>query len=297
MNTLAGAPVVPGLPITPLSLGNNRLATLASLFSEWRPRSIKLRYVPTTGSFANGNYILAYTRDPSKLMVDSSTSATYVPSFDLTVMSEQDKVVTGMISAAWEMDIIRAGEWNGDEWLVCSQTNFSGLISRLSSAGTVYGAVLGQCQNQSSGAALTGQTGQFWLEYDLEFRGNNDDEIARQFSQVFQNLVLQSQTGVGIGSALQFVFRDATTGSLVIPGNEVIVVQLTTALTTVAAGIVIGKNALVYLAKSATLGIYVAFATLADALHETANQMLATVATIATVSQPVAFIMPITNVI
>jgi len=298
MNTNTGVPITPVLPITPLSLGNNRLSTMASLFSEWRPRSMKIRYVPTTGSFANGNYIMTYMRDPSKIPLASATSTSYQPAFDLTIMSEQDKVVTGMISSAFEMDVVRPGEWGGEDWLVCSQTNFSGLVSRLSSAGNVQAAVLGLCQNQSSGDSLVGQTGQFWLEYDIDFRGNNDDAIARAFNQVYANLTLQSATTVTAGNPLNFSFRDATTGAAIEPGNEVIVVQLTTSLTTVAGGTVIGRNALVYLGLNSSTNFYNAYTTLADAIHQTSAGVInAAVTTTANIPAPVAFIMPISNTV
>lgn len=270
INTLGtGALVVPPLLLSPLMLGNNRLAMQASLYSEWKPRSIKLRYVPKVGQFNNGGFLMVYSRDPSYLPMDYATSSTAANVVSLQLCSEQGAKCNTFVASRGTLQCVQPNRWK-DGWLKCAASNVGGVISSLFTAGIVYVVMDGAITN-NTGTALTGQVGELWLDWDIEFRGETDNVVARTLSQVVNDLTISSVTDIASGSALQFTLNTEH-GNATYLGNDVLVVYPGEDFA--GTGFSFAENAPMYLRRTQADLFYLAYTTLYDAVNATSGRSI-----------------------
>ncbi len=293
-NVTSGALVCPPLVLSPFLLDNGRLAVMASLFQEWRPRRMTLRYQPTVGEFNNGSLIFCASKDPSWTPYNSSTGLSqYSAAASLKLMSEQARRAQTHIAEKLSFDMVRPGDWKGDVWLSSTSSTAAGLLARLNTAGICWIAIEGLPTN-SSGTALTSSPGFLTLDYEIEFRGPTDNPLARTVAEVVNQLELRSLTGVTAGSALQFEFFNNGATSLLL-GGELAMVTLGADLTTVAGGTVMARNQPIFLAKVGTNAYYNAYFSLFDAVAQNTNVLTAAVTTTANVAVDVSSYVPLAN--
>lgn len=268
INTLGtGALVVPPILLSPLMMGNNRLALQASLYSEWKPRSLKLRYVPKVGQFNNGGFLMVYSRDPSYLPVEYTSSTSAVNVMSLQLCSEQGTKCNTFVASRGTLNCVQPSKWK-DGWLKCSASNVAGIISSLFSAGIVYFIMDGAVTN-NTGAALTGQVGELWLDWDIDFRGETDNVIARSLSQVVNDLTISSVAGIASGASLQFTLNTES-GSTNYLGNDVLVIYPGADFS--GTGFSFAENAPMYLRRTGTNLYFLAYNTLYDAVNATTGR-------------------------
>jgi hypothetical protein len=286
-NLTTGALVAPPLVISPLTMDSGRLATLCSLYQEWMPVSVRLKYKPTVGEFNNGSLIFAYSKDPTWTPFNTGavTSTSYNPAASLKLLSEQAGARSAHIAKDLTFTLIRPGDFKGDQWLLCSPTNVSGVVSRLTTAGIAWCAIEGLPTGSDGVTALTSQPGYFTLEYDIMFRGATDNALARSIAETVNTLALTSLTGVTAGSALQFEVVSGPTHSILV-GPEIAVCYLENDLLTVTGSGTaskLGANQPIFLGRIGTQAYYNAYTTLYDAITQSANGIVAAVTTTANI--------------
>lgn len=217
-----GAPVMAPIVLSPLMMGDSRLAIIASLFGEWRPRKMVIRYQPGVGSFNNGSYMLGYSRDPTQVPVTFGASTTTITKFSLSKMFDYGTKAEFAVSKNGHLDAIRPGDWKGDEWLSCCGGDAGGIVSKLYTAGIIYGCI-GSAPTGSDGTtALLGATGKLFLDWEIEFRNETNNEVARAFSAATAGADLYLTAGVTVGNPLTAQFQDSTHADAVTFGDIVV---------------------------------------------------------------------------
>lgn len=177
------------------------------------------------------------------------------------------------------------------EWLLCSAASAGGVIAKLYTAGVVYFVINGA--PTFNGTALTGQTGSYWLEWDIEFRKPTDNQVARVEAAIASDVQITSIASITSGNPLQFTISSATAGGAVY-GAEQVLNAYPTADLAASSGDTFLEGVPMYLgANLTTTGQYYVYNSLFDAINATtAHRVLAT-ATTAAVSVPLATLFPI----
>jgi len=263
------APIV----LSPLTLGNSRLAAMASLYSEWKPNKLILRYQPGVGEFNNGSYMLGYSRDPTQIPVNfSAATNTIVDTFSLSKMYDFGTKAEFMVSKAGHLDCIRGGDWKGNEWLSCCGGDAGGIVSKLYTAGIVFGCMSNKVTGSDGSTALTGTTGKLFLDWDITFRGDANNEVARAFSATAAGAGLQVHAAVTSGNPLSANFFDSTFSDIITFGNIVVAYPDGDVTGT---GFSFADNAPLWLRNTGANQLYTFHTSLYDAIHNS-NPILAT---------------------
>jgi len=287
-----GAPICPPLVLSPVMMGNNRLSSMAALFQEWKPRRLRLTYVPTVGNFNNGKYLMACSRDPTWIPVTYSTQNTQIQVFDNQKMSEADIFCDFFIGA--EGDIECATGLMQEDWLLVCAANAGGILARMYTAGIVYFTIDGSPTNQS-GTALTGQTGTFWLEWDIEFRKPCDNSIARIEAYIFNDIKVTSVVTT-VGNPVQFTLSSVAAGGAVYANKQVMIIYPENDLVASTHNVNLANCPMYLGANTAAAGQYYLYTTLFDAVNATTANRILTVTEDATAqSQDVGVIFPATT--
>jgi hypothetical protein len=294
-NTTTGALVCPPIVVSPLMLDSGRLATMASLFQEWRPKSVVLRYRPTVGEFNNGSLIFAFSKDPSWTPYNAGSAATtYSAAASIKLLSEQSGAVSTHIAKALRFQLIKPGDFKGDQWFLSSPSNPAGLLSRLVAAGVAWIAIEGLPTN-SSGTALATQPGYLSLEYQIEFRGATDNPTARVLAETVNNLQIRSAGSIASGSPFQFTLLTDAASPGVIVGPETVIVYPSADIASATSGTVtyFAQNQPIFLSRVGINAYYYAYTTLIDAIAQSANTLVVDTTTTVQATVAVSSLIPL----
>jgi hypothetical protein len=130
---------------------------------------------------------------------------------------------------------------------------------------------------------LVGQVGSFWFEWDIEFRGPTDNQVARTLAAIVDDIELSSVVNPTIGTPIQFVFSSTTSGAEAnYTGPNLVVAYIETDLSS--GGPTFSRTLPIYLGGDNTApgSPYFAYTSLFDAVQGTAARRIVTTAVIAT---------------
>lgn len=281
---LLGSPIV----LSPLMLGQERLARMASMFTEWRPRRLRIRFQPKFGEFVNGSILMAYSRDPTSIPVEFSSSATQTKTMSLARLSNWGKQAETHVSQTTVLECVSPGEWKGDEWLSCCPANAGGIVAKLYCAGIVYVVALNTPTGTDGTTVLDSSLGKLYLDWEIDFRGETINDVALAFAAATEDVNIRSVASVASGDPLQYTIGNSTNNMI---GADVLVVYPSNDFQ--GTGFANAENMPMFLQYQVTTQTYNQFTTLSDAFNGT-NAIEATGTTTA-VSVAAGTVIPMTQ--